>query len=119
MITNFEDFTGELSDDELRILPAVIHSFRRYKKENPIKADAIVIGINDYLLKRKMNFKMTQPRLRKMVNFIRTNSLLPLIATSKGYFTDSCKLTIQDQIKSLEERARSIQNCADGLKKFV
>jgi hypothetical protein len=119
MITNFEDFTGELSDDELNILPAVIHSFRRYKKDNPIKAPEIIEGINIYLKKRGYKFKMSGPRLRKMVNFIRSNSLLPLIATSKGYFTDSCKLTIQEQIKSLEERSRSIQKCADGLKSFL
>jgi len=119
MITNFEDFTGELSDDELNILPAVIHGFKQYKKDNPIKADKIVESMNLYLLKRNIKLRMTQPRLRKMVNYIRSNSLLPLIATSKGYFTDSCKLTIKEQIKSLEERARSIQNCAEGLKKFI
>lgn len=119
MITNFEDFTGELSQDEMRLLPAVVHSFRKYKKDNPIKADLIIEGINDYLTKRELKIKMTGPRLRKMVNYIRSNSILPLIATSKGYFTDSCKLTIEDQIKSLEERARSIQSCADGLRKFI
>jgi len=119
MLTNFEDFTNELSEDELSILPAVIHSFRRYKKDSPIKAPEIIEGINDYLTKKGYKFKMTGPRLRKMVNYIRSNSLLPLIATSKGYFTDSCKITVMDQIKSLEERARSIQNCAEGLKKFI
>jgi hypothetical protein len=62
---------------------------------------------------------MTGVRLRKMVNYIRSNSLIPLIATSHGYFTSDCKQTIQEQIKSLQERANSIERCAQGLKKFL
>jgi hypothetical protein len=54
-----------------------------------------------------------------MVNYIRTNSIIPLIATSNGYFTSNCKETIQDQVKSLQERASSIMRCAEGMKKFL
>ncbi len=45
--------------------------------------------------------------------------IIPLIATSHGYFTSDCKETIQEQIKSLQERANSITRCANGLKKFL
>jgi hypothetical protein len=62
---------------------------------------------------------MNGPRLRKMVNYIRTNGIIPLIATSHGYFTTDCKETISEQIKSLQERANSIERCAAGLKKFL
>lgn len=118
-VTNFEEYTSELSAEEMEILPIVVHGFRNYKKTNPIKAELIVTRMNEYLLARKYKTRMTQPRLRKMVNYIRTNGLIPLIATSHGYFTSDCKETIQEQIKSLQERANSIQRCAEGLKKFL
>ena len=41
-ITNFENYTAELTDQELEILPIIIHGFRAYKKNNPIKAELIV-----------------------------------------------------------------------------
>ena len=118
-VTNFEEFTHELTNEEMEILPIVVHGFRNYKKENPIKAQLIVDRMNEYLLARGFKTRMSQPRLRKMVNYIRTNGLLPLIATSNGYFTTDCKETIQDQIKSLQERANSIKRCASGLEKFL
>ena len=118
-ITNFEDFTNELNDKELEILPLVIHSFRKYDKDSPIKSAEIVKKMNIYLQERDYKIKMTGARLRKMVNFIRSNSLLPLIATSKGYFTSKNKETVEKQIQSLLERSRSIRLCADGLTKFL
>lgn len=118
-VTNFEEFTHELTNEEIEILPIVVHGFRNYKKTNPIKAELIVTRMNEYLLARGFKTRMSQPRLRKMVNYIRTNGLLPLIATSNGYFTTDCKETIQEQIKSLQERANSIKRCAIGLEKFL
>lgn len=118
-ITNFENYTAELTDQELEILPIIIHGFRAYKKNNPIKAELIVNRMNEYLKNNGYKIRLTQPRLRKLVNYIRSNSLLPLIATSHGYFTTDCKLTIQEQIKSLMERANSIERCANGLRNFL
>ena len=119
MITNFEEHTSELTSEEMEILPIVVHGFRNYKKEIPIKAELIVTRMNEFLSTRGFKTRMTQPRLRKMVNYIRTNGIIPLIANSHGYFTSDCKETIQEQIKSLQERANSIQRCAEGLKKFL
>ena len=118
-VTNFEEFTHELTSEEMEILPVVVHGFRNYKKESPIKAELIVTRMNEFLAVRGFKTRMSQPRLRKMVNYIRTNGIIPLIATSHGYFTSDCKETIQEQIKSLQERANSIQRCAEGLKKFL
>jgi hypothetical protein len=119
MITNFEEHTHELTSDEMEILQLVIHGFRAYKKTNPIKAELIVKRMNVFLENNGYKIRLTQPRLRKLVNYIRSNSLIPLIATSHGYFTTNCKLTIQQQIISLQERANSIERCAQGLKKFL
>ena len=119
MITNFEEHTHELTSEEKEILQLVIHGFRGYKKSSPIKAELIVKRMNVFLENNGYKIRLTQPRLRKLVNYIRSNGLLPLIATSNGYFTSDCKLTILEQIKSLQERANSIERCAQGLKKFL
>jgi hypothetical protein len=119
MITGFEEHTSELTAEEMEILNIVIHGFRQYKKTNPIKSELIVTRMNQYLQNNGYKIKMTGVRLRKMVNYIRSNSLIPLIANSQGYFTSDCKQTILEQITSLQERANSIENAVQGLKKFL
>lgn len=114
MITNFEEITHELTDDELEIVPMFVKSFQKYTKENPIKAVDIVSRWN----KSGGTVKMSQPRLRKICNYIRSNSLLPLIATSSGYYVSNDRDEIEKQIKSLTERANSIMKCAEGLKRM-
>lgn len=119
MIDNFEDFTHELSDDELKLVPLVISGFKNYTINNPIKSDTIVKRMNEFLTKNDYPIKMSGVRLRKIVNHIRTNGLQPLIATSKGYFVSEDKEVIQEQINSLNQRANSIKRCADGLSKYL
>ena len=62
---------------------------------------------------------MTGARLRKIVNYIRTNALQPLMATSKGYFVSNDVNVIMDQIQSLNQRAKSIRDCAHGLELLI
>jgi len=119
MITNFENITEELTKKELEIIPILVSGFKRYTKENPIKSDVLVKNLNEYFEKNNIKNKMTGARLRKCCNYIRTNALLPLIATSNGYYVSSDKEEIRKQIKSLIERANSIMNCAKGLNKFI
>jgi len=54
-----------------------------------------------------------------MVNFIRVNSLIPLIATSEGYFVSYDKEEIMKEIKSMDERASAIIGAANGLRIFT
>lgn len=119
MITNFEDVTAELTDEELAILPHIISGFQSHDIEHPIKAPAIVKSLNAYLQANDYKLKITDARLRKYCNYIRTHSLIPLIATSKGYYTSTDSDVIVSQIRSLRERAASIRRCADGLLCFI
>jgi hypothetical protein len=112
MITNFEQITSELTEDEMKLLPILINGFKKHSKPNPIKAPDIVKGM-------KLYGKFTEVRLRKMVNHIRVNSLLPLIATSSGYYISDDSEEIKLQVKSLWERAKSIKDAADGLVIFI
>lgn len=119
MITNFEEYTQDLNSDEHKLVPILVSAFKQRTINNPIKAPEIIQRVNQYLNEKSMGFKLTEPRLRKIVNHIRTNSLLPLIATSKGYYYSTERKDIIDQIESLEQRANSIARCALGLKKFL
>ena len=115
MIKNFENITNELTEYELTLIPSIIKGFNRYSKEYPIKAPDIVSRYNA----SHSDYKLTEPRLRKMVNYIRSNGLAPLIATSKGYYVSNDVAEIKGQIESLRQRADSISSCAKGLEGFL
>jgi hypothetical protein len=117
MIENFEEITKELNQEELKLVPVLIEKFSNHSYANPIKAPDIVNEMNNNI--GCSNALMTGPRLRKLCNHIRSNGLLPLIATSKGYFISTDKDVIKSQIRSLRQRANSINNCADGLEEFI
>lgn len=115
MITNFEHITSELTQQELELIPILVKGFHKHRKENPILARDIVRRMNIYLEARNYQGTFTEARLRKCVNFIRTNAILPLMATSNGYYISWDSDEIYSQIQSLEERANSIKRCAGGL----
>jgi hypothetical protein len=119
MITNFEDLTGELSDEEIKLVPILIKGFKKRTIDNPIKDPEIRTSINATLDKLGLKKKLSSVRLRKLVHYIRTESLIPLIATSKGYYVSYDEEVIKGQIKSLEQRARSIQEASNGLQAFI
>ena len=114
MIENFEEITVELTEEELEMIPMVIRGMSKYSKSNQIKSDEIVKRWN-----ANSEFNMTGAKLRKMVNYIRTKGLCPIIATSSGYYVSTDKEEIKSQVKSLNQRAASIKQCADGLKRFL
>ena len=116
MITNFENETCPLTEEEKNFIPLIIKGLSTKTKQSPIKSDLICEKLND-----KYNFgcKMTGARLRKITNFIRAEGILPIIATLNGYYCSYDKKEIKDQIKSLYERADAIKKSADGLKKFL
>jgi len=119
MVTNFELITPELSDDEFRLIPYLVAGFRLHPKSDPIKSPLIVEAINSKKEAWGIKGKFTDVRLRKCVNYIRSKGMIPLIATSDGYYTSWDKADIQKQIQSLHERASSILTCAEGLKLFL
>lgn len=118
MINNFEYQTSELTSDELKLVHWLVNGLKLRDKSNPIKAPKIVTAMNIFAEKNGL-VKMNDVRLRKLVNYIRSNSILPVIATSKGYYTSYDEKELSDQILSLEQRSRSILDCAYGLRKIL
>ena len=115
MITGFDQITAELSAEEKKIVPILVKGFNLHiGKENAIKAPVIISS-----LEHRVGIKITQVRLRKLVNFMRRHGILPIIATSEGYYVTQDKEEILKQMKSLEERAAAIIAARDGLEKFI
>lgn len=119
MIKNFEESTAELTEDEIAIMPLLIKGLQAHTKENPIKAPDIVKSFNKYLKNQGYRIQLTDVRLRKFSNYIRSRAILPLIATPAGYFVSYERADIQAQINSLTQRANSINTCAAGLSNFI
>lgn len=101
------------------LLPIMLQAFSHKTANNPVKAPEIVKNMTKYILSKGYKIKMTEARLRKFVNYIRSKSLLPLIATPKGYYVSYEKRIVEMQLKSLEERANSILSARNGLVPFA
>lgn len=116
MIKGHEDITYELTDGELELARKIAPILRLKTKENPVLASVIVSGVNN-----KMNLKttLTSARLRKIVNFYRVNSILPVISTKKGYYVSYEEEDINNMIQSLTQRANSILDASFGLARIL
>ena len=118
MITNFEEITKELTEDEKKLVPIIIKGLNTKTKDNPIKGADIVNAINEN--KDRYGIKLfSEPRLRKIINFIRSEGILPVMGTSNGYYCTKDRVELLNQIESLTQRAEAIMTSANGLKKFI
>ena len=69
---------------------------------------------NKYIVSRlKGSFKISEARVRKIINHIRTNDLIPgLIATSDGYFiaeTEEELFEYEESLKGREDAIREVR----------
>lgn len=119
MITSFQEYTFELNDAELAVLPTFIEWVKTGTDHRPLKAPALITKINVSLLERRIKYHMTEERFRKFVNYVRSHGVLPLIATSHGYFVSYEPDVVRAQMKSLRERAGGILAARAGLASFT
>jgi hypothetical protein len=114
MITNFEKITAELSNKEKSVVPIIRHLFQSHiGKERAVKAPEFCKKIT-----QTISWSFSEVRLRKVINYLRKNALLPIIGTSQGYYLSYSNTELDKEIKSLLERANAIIECAKGLQKF-
>ena len=106
MIKGFSNETSPLNDYELRVLLPVILAGLKDKQG---KRNAVT---NGYIIGRlkQQGYRIDAPRLRKVINHIRTNDLIPgLIATSEGYFLAEDEQELMDYEESLRGREEAIK----------
>jgi hypothetical protein len=118
MITNFEEITAYLNPEEKELIVTIIEILGTLKKSSPMLSNEIVELVNKKHFINS-NYKFTGVKLRKYCNYIRSKSLLPIIATSNGYYVSYDKNEIALQIESLEQRSEAILNSVNGLKFYL
>ena len=108
MVNGFEKETEELSEYELtELLPILVeHLPKKLGVEKATTGAAIRKGIE-----LNLDFVISGARLRKLINYIRKNDLVPcLVASSKGYYVATDNADVQRFIESLEQREAAIRN---------
>lgn len=114
MIEGFEKETSPLNDEEKKLIPILIKGLA-----NKDSKDKAMIGKEICRIITLKYSKLTEPRLRKITNFLRSEKILPVIATSNGYYVSYDKKEIKKQINSLEQRIEAMQTAVNGLKKWL
>lgn len=115
MLKNFEKITVELTPLELEYVEFLGQWFMQNKgKENVVKNGDII-----KLIKTAFDKKIVEPRVRKVVQFLRTNGLPNLIATNNGYFYSDDVHEIEAWIVSLKQREAAIREIREKAERQV
>lgn len=116
MINNFEDITQELSGDEKKVLPILINGLKNCIGKEKSYSNKKIKGI----LLTKYNIKLSEPRLRKIIQYIRVKGLVPcLIATSKGYYVSNDMNEVRDYCESLQQRINAIKQTKESIENQI
>ena len=115
MITNFEEYTATLTTYERdMIVPVLVGELRlRVGAKNAIRNKDLCRQLTAQGYQG-----LTESRVRKCINYIRMNGLVPhLIANCNGYFCASSIEQVEKYIESLDERAKAIWAMRAALKR--
>lgn len=112
--------TKPISYFELTILLPIVVNELQQRNGVPIHAGELLTILNFYIesLENKSK-KLSEDRLRIIINKIRQSGLLPVISGYHGYWIDKDKLKIVQMAESLESRANSILSAARGLRNYA
>lgn len=108
MIKGFDQETAPLTNYETGVLlPLLVRGLRTKKgRDSAVTNRYIVTALRG-------SCKISEARVRKIINHIRTNDLIPgLIATSDGYFiaeAESELLEYEESLKGREDAIREVR----------
>ena len=107
MIQGFQEQTEPLTEyEEQTLLPQLVRGLQtKIGKAMSVTNKAIIDGMN-----RNLGLKISDARVRKLINHIRTNDLVPcLIATINGYYIAESEQELKEYEESLLGRESAIR----------
>lgn len=119
MVENFEEYTKPMSEDDFKLMEVVKRGLLPRRKINPILSKEIMAAVNPRLAEYGVKSKLSEARLRKIVNHLRVHSLLCVMGNTKGYYVSDDPEEIASNIRSLHDRSRGIMAAAKGLEVFL
>lgn len=102
-MTNFEDITHPLTKMEMGHVDTIYNLLLQATKQKQLSNGQLLAEIN---WRSESEEKLTPPRIRKIIRYLRINKKVPIIATSKGYFISNNIEELKKQSKSLGQRAK-------------
>ena len=108
MIQGFSEQTEPLTEyEEQTLLPQLVRGLRtKVGRAMSVTNKAIIDG-----MKRNLGLSISDARVRKLINHIRTKDLVPcLIATSSGYYIAETEQELREYEESLLGREEAIRN---------
>lgn len=115
MIQGFSEQTEPLTEQEEQVyLPPIVRGLMtKHGKGCSVTNKAIVDG-----LKRNLGIHITEARVRKIINHIRTHDIVPcLIATSNGYYIASSEQELKEYEDSLLGREAAIRQVRQSIQR--
>jgi len=114
MIQGFEKQTAPLNDYERgTLLPLIV-----YGLSHKVGAGNVISGSQIVSSMKAQGYKLDGPRLRKIINHIRTADLIPgLVSTAQGYFVATTASEIDECINSLQGRVDATQAIIKALQR--
>lgn len=108
----------KLNSDDINILiPLLVKMFKaKSSKDNVLQTKKITTFFTEKKSQLQFSGTFTSQRLQKLVNYIRVNSILPIIATSHGYYYSEDPQDIRDMIEQFESRIEAMKAAQEGLK---
>lgn len=116
MLNGFEFYTSDLSDYEKDVLlPLFVSGFRdKVGREKAVTNKEIIAKL------KPKGFKISDARVRKLINHIRNHNLVPgLIATSEGYYVSRDQSEVNRYIESLAGREKAIARIKRGFQEYA
>ena len=102
------------------LLPLLIKMFKlKSSKDKVLKTRDIVTFFNNKRNEIGLKTQMTTQRLQKLINYIRCNSLLPIISTSSGYYYSMDNKDIMETILNFESRIEAMKAAVEGMRYII
>lgn len=111
----------KINVEDINILvPTLVKMFKlKSSKDKILKTKDIVTFFNNKKSELGLKTSFNTQRLQKLINYIRVNSILPIITTSTGYYSSFDKQDILETIAQFDGRIEAMIAAREGMRYII